>query len=147
VGPAATPLRLSGIVDGPLTGDLLHPAALAHPASGAIASFLGTVRDHHHGRGVTRLHYECYRPMAEKVLAALVAEAAERCDPGLAASVHHGTGGMTPGQVSVVIHVASAHRVAAFDACRHLIERIKQDLPVWKRESYADGSDAWLKGS
>lgn len=144
---ASAPLRLSGVVDGPLSGDLLLPGRLASAGYGAIASFLGTVRDHHHGRGVTGLHYECYRPMAERLLAALIAEAAERCDRGLAASVHHGTGAMVPGQVSVAIHVASAHRVAAFDACRHLIERIKQDLPVWKREFYADGGDAWLKGS
>lgn len=145
--PAAAPLRLSGVVDGPLTGDLLLPDRLAAPGFGAITSFLGTVRDHHGGRDVTRLHYECYRPMAEKLLAALIDEVAERCDRDLAASVHHGTGTMTPGQVSVAIHVASAHRVAAFDACRQLIERIKQDLPVWKREFYADGSDVWLKGS
>ena len=143
----AAPLRLSGIVDGPLAGDLLQPDRLAAASTGAIASFLGTVRDHHHGRGVTRLHYECYRPMAETVLAALIADVAERCDRDLAASVFHGTGTMTPGHVSVAIHVACAHRVAAFDACRHLIERIKQDLPVWKREFYTDGSDAWLKGS
>ena len=145
--PAVVRVRLSGIVDGPLTGDSLLATRLAHPAFGAIASFLGTVRDHHHGRGVTRLHYECYRPMAEKVLVALISEVAERCDRDLAASVHHGIGTMTPGHVSVAIHVASAHRVAAFDACRQLIERIKQDLPVWKREFYADGRDAWLKGS
>ena len=145
--PVTAAVRLSGVVDGPLTGDLLLPDRLAHAGFGAIVSFLGTVRDHHHGRGVTHLHYDCYRPMAEKMLAALIAEAAEHYDRDLAASVHHGTGTMTPGQVSVAIHVASAHRVAAFDACRQLIERIKQDLPVWKREFYADGSDAWLKGS
>ncbi len=145
--PATASLRQSGVVDGPLTGDLLLPARLSHAGYGAIASFLGTVRDHHHGRGVIRLQYECYRPMAEKMLVELIAEAAEKSDRDLSASVHHGTGTMTPGQVSVAIHVASAHRVAAFDACRQLIERIKQDLPVWKREFYADGSDAWLKGS
>lgn len=145
--PAPIPLRLSGIVDGPLSGDHLAPVRLAHAEFGAIASFLGTVRNHHHDRDVTRLHYECYRPMADKMLAALIAEVAERHDRDLAASVHHGTGTMTPGQVSLAIHIASAHRVAAFDACRTLIERIKQDLPVWKREFYSDGSDAWLKGS
>lgn len=136
-----------GIVDGPLPAALLTPAALAAPAHGAIASFVGVVRDHHHGRVVTHLVYDCYRPMAERMLAGLIAEAATRFDTDLHARVHHGIGRMAPGEASVAIHVATAHRVAAFDACRHLIERIKQDLPVWKQEFYDDGTSQWLKGS
>jgi molybdopterin synthase catalytic subunit len=139
--------RASGIVDGPLGAGFASPLALAAPAHGALASFIGVVRDHHLGRDVTHLIYECYRPMAETVLAALIAETAERFDAELSALVHHGTGRMVPGEAAVTIHVATAHRAAAFDACRHLIERIKADLPVWKREFYTDGSDAWLKGS
>ncbi len=84
--------------------------------------------------------------MAEKLLADLIAEAM-RFDADLIAHVHHGIGHMIPGQPSVAIHVATAHRVAAFDACRHLIERIKEDLPVWKQEFYDDGTSLWLKGS
>ena len=137
----------SGIVAGPLADALLTPAALCAPDHGAIASFIGVVRNHHHGRGVTHLVYDCYQPMAERMLAELIAEAAARFDAGLSAQVHHGIGRMDPGQASVAIHVASAHRVAAFDACRHLIERIKQDLPVWKQEFYDDGTSLWLKGS
>jgi molybdopterin synthase catalytic subunit len=105
------------------------------------------VRNHHLGRVVTHLVYDCYRPMAERLLPELIAEAAARFDAGLRAAVHHGIGPMRPGQPSVAIHVASAHRVAAFDACRLLIERIKQDLPVWKQEFYGDGTSCWLKGS
>ncbi len=137
----------TGIIEGPLPGGLLTPAVLCAPDHGAITSFVGVVRNHHHGRGVTHLIYDCYRPMAEKLLCDLVQEVAARFDPGLHAAIHHGIGRIDPGQASVAIHVASAHRVAAFDACRHLIERIKQDLPVWKQEFYSDGSSLWLKGS
>ncbi len=143
----AAPLRSWAIIDGPLPPERCAPLALARHDQGAIASFLGVVRDHHHGRGVTRLVYECYRTMAERLLGELVAEAAERFDAQLHAQVAHGTGLLLPGQVSVAIHVGAAHRVAAFAACRHLIERIKEDLPVWKHEHYADGGSAWLKGS
>jgi len=140
-------LRRSGIHDGPLPTAVLSPGPLCREDHGAIASFCGVVRDHHDGRGVQQLHYECYRPMAERVLGELIAEACERFDPALQAIVLHGIGDMRPGEVSLVIHVSSAHRPAAFDACRHLLERIKADLPVWKRERYEDGNERWLKGS
>jgi molybdopterin synthase catalytic subunit len=140
-------MRHAAIHDGPLPAALLAPTALLRRDHGAVASFLGVVRDHARGRAVLALHYECYRPMAEAVLGRLIAEAAERCDPHLAASIVHGIGPMVPGDVSVAIHVGSAHRAAAFDACRLLIERLKQDIPIWKRERYDDGSEAWLQGS
>ena len=139
--------REAVIVDGALGEAWCAPTALRAPGDGAIASFLGVVRDHARGRAVIGLHYDCYRPMAERVLGELIAEASARFDPALSAIVAHGTGAMAPGAVSVAIHVASAHRAPAFDACRHLIERLKQDLPVWKRERYGDGTEAWLKGS
>ena len=135
------------IVDGPLPAAWCAPTLLARPDDGAIASFIGVVRNHARGQAVLGLHYECYRPMAERVLRELIAEAATRFDPQLSAIIVHGIGAIAPGEASVAIHIASAHRAPAFDACRHLIERLKQDLPVWKRERYADGSEAWLKGS
>ena len=137
----------SGIVDGPLPPFLLTPAGLCSAEHGAIASFIGVVRNHHHDRTVTHLIYDCYRAMAEKMLADLIAETTTRCDRKLSAMVYHSIGRLDPGEASVAIHVASAHRVAAFDACRHVIERIKEDLPVWKHEFYADGTSLWLKGS
>lgn len=144
---AQRPIRKHGILDGPLDPSLLSAHELCRAEHGALASFVGTVRNEHRGKGVTRLHYECYRPMAETVLASLITEASERFDSELQALVFHGIGSMYPSQPSVVIHVSSAHRVAAFDACRHIIERIKEDLPVWKQEFYDDGSNIWLKGS
>jgi len=147
-------MRDAAIHDGPLPAALLSPAALIGPDHGAVASFLGVVRNRSRGgvaegpyRAVTALHYQCYRTMAEPMLGALIAETASLHDPELRARVVHGIGDMHPGDVSLAIHVSCAHRVAAFAACRHLIERIKQDLPVWKRERYADGSEQWLKGS
>ncbi len=147
--PASPPrsARASAIHDGPLPRSLCNAATLASPAQGAVATFLGVVRNRHHERGVTRLVYQCYRPMAERLLARLIDEAAERCDRALSVMVVHGTGVMHPGDVALCIHIASAHRAGAFDACRLLIERIKQDLPMWKHEHYDDGSSSWLKGS
>ena len=137
----------TGIVDGPLPPFLLTPVGLCSVEHGAMTSFIGVVRNHHHDRGVTHLIYDCYRTMAEKMLADLVAETTSRFDSKLIATVYHAIGRLDPGEASVAIHVASAHRVAAFDACRHMIERIKEDLPVWKQEFYDDGTSLWLKGS
>ncbi len=142
-----TPLRESGIIDGPLEATLLSSQDLCRDEHGALASFVGCVRNEHFGKNVTHLHYECYKPMAESVLQSLIEETCEKFDPELQARVFHGIGTMYPAQASVVIHVSSGHRVAAFDACRHIIERIKEDLPVWKQEFYADGTSEWLKGS
>ncbi len=137
----------TGIVDGPLPPFLLTPVGLCNAEHGALTSFIGVVRNHHHDRGVTHLIYDCYRAMAEKMLADLVAETASRFDSKLIATVYHAIGRLDPGEASVAIHVASAHRVPAFAACRHMIERIKEDLPVWKQEFYDDGTSLWLKGS
>ena len=137
----------TGIVDGPLPPFFLTPAALCSAENGAITSFIGVVRNHHHDRGVTHLIYDCYRAMAEKMLADFVAEIMLRFDNKLSATIYHSVGRLDPGEASVAIHIASAHRVAAFDACRHTIERIKEDLPVWKQEFYDDGTSQWLKGS
>ncbi len=135
------------IIEGPLGADWCQPADLCHNAYGAITSFLGVVRDNHNDRGVTHLEYECYGDMAKNVLQHIIQECRDQFDPEARFIVAHGYGHMVPGECSVAIHVATAHRVAAFDACRHIIERIKEDLPVWKNEFYDDGTSLWLKGS
>ena len=135
------------IHDGPLTTEQCSPTSVIGPGRGAVASFLGVVRDHAKGRAVRGLFYECYRPMAERVLERLARETVERFDAALEVYVAHGTGEMAPGQVSVCIHAASAHRGPACDAARHLIERLKQDLPVWKRQTFTDGESEWVQGS
>jgi molybdopterin synthase catalytic subunit len=140
-------LRAARLHEGPLPRPVCDAATLVMSRHGAIASFLGVIRDHHHGRGVRSLTYHCYRPMAERQLARFLAEAAERFDPLLSAVVVHGIGLIRPGEVALCIHAASARRVGAFDACRFLIERIKQDLPIWKHQLFTDGSSDWAQGS
>jgi molybdopterin synthase catalytic subunit len=138
-------ITTTGLHDGPLTDCAATGLCVAH--HGAVASFLGVVRNTHHGKAVTGLTYSAYRAMAEALLIRLAAEARAAHGSDLDVVCLHGLGAMVPGDVSLVIHVGSAHRDAAFDACRLLLTRIKQDLPVWKHEHYGDGTSAWLEGS
>jgi molybdopterin synthase catalytic subunit len=118
-------------------------AAVQSDAAGAVAAFVGTVRDHHAGRRVSSLAYEAYEPMALRELRSIADEAARRWPLHGVALVHR-LGAVPVGDASVVVAVSSAHRAAAFDACRFGIERIKADVPIWKREEYADGTSAWV---
>jgi len=115
---------------------------VAHSGAGAIATFIGTVRDHGRGRDVTHLDYEAYVPAAELSMAQIGDEIRERWGIDHVAIVHR-VGSLTVGEASVVISVASPHRDTAFDACRYAIERIKEIVPIWKKEHYADGA-TWL---
>jgi molybdopterin synthase catalytic subunit len=132
-----------------ITADVIHTDALleavAAPAHGASLLFLGTVRDHNDGRPVRGMRYEAYVEMAKRVLAEIVAEAeaARLCS---VAAVHR-TGELQIGEVSVAIAAASAHRADAFEACRYVIEELKQRLPVWKHEHYTDGESEWVEGT
>ena len=114
----------------------------AGPGAGAVATFTGTVRDHGRGKSVTHLEYEAYAPAAELTLAQIGDEIGQRwAVEGIA--IAHRVGSLAVGEASVVISVASAHRDEAFEACRYAIERIKEIVPIWKKEHYADGA-AWL---
>ncbi len=119
-------------------------AVSADAANGAVASFLGVVRDHHEGRRVVGVTYDGFRPLAEKTLGAIAAEASAKFQASVA--VTHRLGRLELREPSVAIACASAHRAQAFDACRYVIEQIKARLPVFKKEHYADGPDAWLAG-
>lgn len=115
--------------------------ALNWPADcGAECSFVGRTRQERHAEmgELLRLEYECYGPMAERLLEAMAKEAAQRWGCR-AVRIVHARGRVELGQASVVIQVASPHRSEAFDACRHLIERIKHELPIWKREVWERG--------
>lgn len=115
---------------------------VASPAAGAVATFAGQVRDNARGRGVLVLEYEAYESAAEKALAQIGAEIRERWQvEGVA--ITHRVGRLSIGEISVGIAVSSGHRAEAFDACRHAIERIKQIVPIWKKEFYADG-ETWI---
>ena len=113
--------------------------------SGAVASFLGLVRDHNQGRRVTHLIYEAYEPLAVRVLDRIVGESRERW-PDVSLAIHHRVGRLDIGEASVAIAAASPHRADAFAACRYAIERIKQIVPIWKHE-YFDGGDVWIEGA
>lgn len=117
-------------------------AAVADPGRGAVVLFLGTVRDHHDERPVERLTYTAYRPMARTRLEAIAGDL-EAADPQLKVAIVHRLGDLAPGEVSLAIACASPHRAAAYQANRSALERIKAELPVWKREHYTDGEAAW----
>ena len=108
---------------------------------GAVVSFVGTVRASNAGKIVVRLDYEAYAEMALRVFDRIAGEARERWNARLA--IHHRTGQLDPGELSVVIAAAARHRVDAFEACRHAIEALKKDAPIWKREHYPDGT-SWV---
>lgn len=109
---------------------------------GAVVLFLGTVRDHHQGREVEALSYTAYRRMAESVLGTIVAEL-EAQEPTTRIAIHHRIGDLRPGESSVGIAVAAPHRQPAFELSRLALERLKREVPVWKREHYVDGEIRW----
>ena len=112
---------------------------------GAIATFIGVVRDNNLNRRVTHLEYEAYEPMAVKALEQICREAAREW-PGIRVAVHHRIGRLAIGEASIVIATASAHRAAAFAGCRYVIERVKQIVPIWKHEFF-DGGEVWIEGA
>jgi molybdopterin synthase catalytic subunit len=112
---------------------------------GAITSFVGTVRDNNVNRRVTHLEYEAYEPLAVKALEQIVDETIAQW-PGIRVAVHHRIGRLAIGEASIIIAAASAHRANAFAACRYVIERVKQIVPIWKHEFF-DGGEVWIEGA
>ena len=113
-------------------------------ACGAVATFLGVVREYTPGeeRAIERIHYEAYPAMALPEMEAIAAETRERFGP-LEIAIVHRTGDLALGEASVAIAVGTAHRGAAFDACEYAIDELKARVEVWKQERYADGDAAW----
>jgi molybdopterin synthase catalytic subunit len=112
------------------------------PEAGAIATFIGTTRNHNEGRKVLALDYEAYPEMAEKQLARLGQEASEKW-PICRMAIVHRLGPVQITEPSVIIAVSAAHREAAFAACRFAIEEIKKTVPIWKKEVY-EGGEIWI---
>ena len=113
-------------------------AAVSAPDVGGVDVFLGVVRDHNDGRAVTRLEYHAYVSMAEKELQRIAEEIAREL-PGVRLAALHRVGSLAVGELAVVCAAGAAHRSEAFTACRALIDRIKQRVPIWKREHGPDG--------
>lgn len=126
-----SPLSLQEVVD-----------AVSGHARGGLVTFTGAVRDHSHGKKVTRLEYEAYAPMAQKKLAQIGEEAREKW-PGTEVAVLHRLGTLTPGELAVVIAVSAPHRKEAFRACEYVIDRLKEDVPIWKKE-FAEDGEVWV---
>ncbi len=134
-----------------VTPEVLDPAALRDavmtPASGACVVFEGVVRDHHEGRAVERLEYHAYEAMALRQLELVATEVAEeyRDREVHAVGIHHRIGGLVVGETSLLVIVSAAHRRDAFEAALRAVDRVKETVPVWKKEWGPDGSH-WQEG-
>ena len=132
-----------------VTADPLDAAAVSRAVAasdcGAVATFIGIVRDRNADRRVLWLTYEAYEPLARKALARIGEESAVQW-PSVRMAIHHRIGRLAIGDASVVIAAASPHRADAFAACRYAIERIKQIVPIWKHEHF-EGGDVWIEGA
>jgi molybdopterin converting factor subunit 1 len=119
-------------------------AAVAHKGAGAICTFTGIVRDTSRGRSVTHLDYEAYPEMATAEMRKIAGEIAERW-PEARVAMSHRIGRLEIGEASVVVSVSCPHRAEAIDACRWGIDRLKESVPIWKKEHAADGT-FWIEG-
>jgi molybdopterin synthase catalytic subunit len=129
------------ITNAPLSAEE-HLAAVAGVASGASVVFSGIVRDHDHGRSVVSLEYVGH-PTAEDVLRSCLEEIA--ADPLVhAVAASHRIGDLRIGEAALVAAVSAAHRAEAFAACARLVDVVKERLPIWKRQVFADGTDEWV---
>jgi molybdopterin synthase catalytic subunit len=130
----------TGLTDGRIDVAGLEAAVAGHE-HGAVVTFVGRARrTSDDGRAVVELDYEAFGEMAERVLAEIATEAAERC-PGSITAVVHRTGVVPLGEAAVAIVTAAPHRAEAYEANRFVIEAIKERLPIWKRERFTDGSE------
>lgn len=132
---------MAEIRDTPLSVDEVL-AAVADPAAGGTALFIGTVRDEDHGRGVNRLSYAAHPSAADQLRAVMEKVAAEY--PVLAIAAVHRTGDLAVGDLAVVVAAACPHRAEAFAACRMLIDDLKAQVPIWKHQVFVEGDAEWV---
>jgi molybdopterin synthase catalytic subunit len=130
------------IIDGPIDHAALT-ASVRSNLAGAVCTFLGTVREMTGERRTAALDYEAYPDMAVKKMTELEAEARRRW-PILELAMVHRVGHLELGEVSVVVAVGCPHREQAFEACRWLIDTLKEVVPIWKKETWADGTEEWV---
>jgi molybdopterin synthase catalytic subunit len=137
-------VRLAEVRDTPLSVDEVR-AAVMDRAAGGIALFAGAVRDHDGGKDVTALSYSAH-PSAADQIRKVGESIAGRFDVHAIAAVHR-VGDLEIGDLAVVVAVSSGHRAAAFDACRALIDEIKQTVPIWKHQRFAGGESEWVNSA
>jgi molybdopterin synthase catalytic subunit len=121
-------------------------AFVADRGAGGTCVFVGTVRDHSEAGSVTGLTYEAWEELAVRRLEELGEELFDRWSPCKVAILHR-WGELSVGEASVAIAVSAPHRAEAFEACRHAIERLKRDVPIWKKEHLVSGESEWVMGS
>lgn len=141
-GGSDDPVRLVAIREAPLSIDECYDA-VAHPGAGGIALFVGIVRDHADGRGVTGLEYEAHDTLAPKEARRVLEGVAAEVE-GVRLAATHRIGPLRVGERAVVVAASAAHRDAAFRACRLTIDRFKETVPIWKREHFQDAEARWV---
>ena len=133
-----------------ITADVLSVdealAAVGDPAAGGTCVFIGTVRDHSRAGDVTGLRYEAWEELAQARLHEIAGEMFQKW-PVRKVAILHRTGDLAVGEMSVVVACSAPHRADAFEACRHGIERLKEDVPIWKKETLVSGDAHWVMGS
>ena len=139
--PRIEPALLAEVRDAVLSVDDVL-AAVRHDAAGAIVLFVGQVRNHDDGKGVTALSYSCH-PTATQA-AVDVATALAQAHPQCRLAVLHRVGELSVGDIAIVAAVSAAHRDDAFSVCRALVDAVKAQVPIWKHQTFADGSDEWV---
>jgi molybdopterin synthase catalytic subunit len=137
-------IRLAEVRETPLSADEVHNAVM-HPKAGGIALFTGVVRDHDKGMEVTALSYSAH-PTAAEELRLLAERIAAKFDVHAIAAVHR-VGDLAIGDLAVVVAVSAGHRATAFDACRALIDELKQTVPIWKHQRFAGGASEWVNSA
>lgn len=138
---ADDPVRLIAVRESPLSLDEVF-RALGDEAAGGIALFVGTVRNHDGGSDVSGLGYSCH-PSVETEMRSIAEKVAVEFPVRALAAVHR-VGDLAIGDLAVVVGVSCAHRGDAFDACRRLIDDIKHQVPIWKHQTFSDGTDEWV---
>ena len=124
--------------------DALYNAVLSY-SDGAVTTFAGVVRDNTKGRGTSYLIYDAYREMAEKKMREIGDEIKDEWGVDRVGMLHR-VGRLEIGEISVLIAVSSPHRKASLEACHYAIDRLKQTVPIWKKEVWTDGGEAWIEG-
>ena len=126
-----------------ITGEEVREA-VETPDAGAVVLFFGTVRNNTGGRPTKYLEYQAYPPMAEKKMSEISKEISKKWGIDRVAMIHR-VGKLEIGEVSVAVAVASPHRIDGFEACEYAMNRLKQIVPIWKREVWVDGEAEWVK--
>jgi molybdopterin synthase catalytic subunit len=114
------------------------------PANGAVVVMSGTVRNQTDGQSVVALEYQAYEPMALRVFEAIASDIHQRWPDVNRVVIHHRTGRLQIGEISVIVAVGCPHRSEAFAACKYAIDTLKHNAPIWKKEHWADGSSSWV---